>query len=107
MELALKLDDLGEEQRQIAETIGMDAYLSLTKVFGGTTIYVAKANEILRRNERDRRIREEFNGYNYAQLALKYGLTEVWIRNIVSEKAEAIRKKPVDGQMNISDFFRD
>lgn len=103
--MELTIDDLREEQKQIAETIGVDAYLQLSKVFGGTTIYIAKADEIVKRNERDQRIREEFDGSNYSQLAVKYGLTEVWIRNIVYDKAMEIKKKPIDGQMNILDFL--
>lgn len=103
--MELKVEDLREEQRQIAETIGIEPYLELSRKYGGTSIYVAKAEEIQSRQERDRRIREEFDGSNYSQLALKYGLTEVWIRNIVYEKAEQIRKKPIDGQMNLTDFL--
>lgn len=104
--MALQLADLKDEQRQIAETIGLDAYQELSKVFGGTTIYIAKADDIANRMDRDRRIREEFDGSNYSQLAIKYGLTEVWIRNIVYEKAEEIRKKPLDGQMKLDDFLK-
>ncbi len=103
--MALMLDDLREEQKQIAEVIGVDAYLELTRAFGGTSIYIAKAEEIVKRADRDRQIREEFNGNNYSQLALKYGLTEVWIRNIVYDKAAEIKRRPLEGQMNLSDFF--
>lgn len=103
--MALELEALREEQRQIAEVIGVENYLKLTREFGGTTIYIAKAEEIVKRNERDEKIREEFDGSNYAQLAVRYGLTEVWVRNIVSEKAEEIRRRPIDGQMNLSDFI--
>lgn len=99
--MELKINDLRDEQRQIAEVIGLEAYLELSRKFGGTTIYVAKAEEIKRRIDRDTQIREEFNGNNYTQLAVKYGLTEVWIRNIVYEKAMEIRKKPIDGQMTL------
>lgn len=101
--MTLKLTDLKEEQRQIAEIIGLEAYLKLSRAFGGTTIYIAKAEEIVKRAERDQKIREEFDGSNYAQLAVKYGLTEVWIRNIVYDKAMEIRKKPIDGQMSFFD----
>lgn len=104
--MALELDDLREEQKQIAAVIGVDNYLKLTRQFGGTNIYIAKAEEIVKRNERDENIKKEFNGSNYAQLAVKYGLTEVWIRNIVSEKAAEIRRRPIDGQMNLSDFMQ-
>ena len=103
--MGLQLEDLRDEQKQIAETIGIDAYIELSRKFGGTMIYIAKAEEIQRRLSRDEQIRKEFNGRNYAQLAVKYGLTEVWIRNIVYDKAEEIRKKPIDGQMNLSDYI--
>lgn len=103
--MELTLDNLKEEQRQIAEIIGVDAYLKLTRVFGGTAIYIAKAEEIVKRADRDKQIREEFDGSNYAQLAVKYGLTEVWIRNIVYDKAQEIKKKPIDGQISMDDFL--
>ena len=104
-QMALVLDNFKEEQRRIAEIVGLEAYLELTRTFGGTNIYIAKAEEIVKRADRDRKIREEFDGSNYSQLALKYGLTEVWIRNIVHDKAIEIKKKPIDGQMELSDFL--
>lgn len=99
----LELTELSEEQRQIAEAIGMESYIKLSESFGGTNIYVAKANEIVLRKERDERIRKEFNGYNHTELALKYGLTEKWIRNIVSAIEQEIRAKPLSGQLTIVD----
>lgn len=101
----LKIEDLSEEQREIAELVGMEGYIRLSKVYGGTTVYIAKAEEVARRSDRDERIREEFNGTNYSELAIKYRLSEMWVRNIVSEKAEEIRNAPFKGQMNIMDFL--
>lgn len=101
----LQIEDLRDEQKQIAEIIGVDAYVDLTKAFGGTSIYIAKAEELVKRKSRDEQIRDEFNGNNYAQLALKYGLSEVWIRNIVLDKAKEIKAKPIDGQMTLADFL--
>lgn len=101
----LKIEELREEQQQIAEVIGVEAYLMLTKRFGGTSIYIAKAEEILQRKSRDEKIRSEFNGSNYSQLATKYGLTEVWIRTIVYDKSEEIKRKPIEGQMSLNDYL--
>lgn len=103
--MELNIEELREEQKQIAEAIGVEAYLSLTKKFGGTSIYIAKAEEILQRKNRDAKIMEEFNGYNYSQLAMKFGLTEMWIRNIVCDKADEIKKKPIEGQMNLDNYL--
>lgn len=103
--MELTIEELREEQKQIAEVIGVESYLALTKRFGGTSIYIAKAEEILLRKNRDELIRNEFTGSNYSQLAGKYGLTEVWIRNIVYDKAVEIKAKPIDGQLNLKDFM--
>ena len=61
--------------------------------------------ESLEKTVRDELIKEEFDGSNYKELALKYGLTETWIRNIVLDKAKEIKARPIDGQMNLTDFL--
>ena len=55
---------------------------------------------------RDEMIKEEFDGGNYRELALKFGLTETWIRNIVLDKTKEIKARPIDGQMNLTDFLK-
>lgn len=101
----IELDDLRDEQRGIAQAIGIEAYLTLSRTYGGMTIYIAKAEDIMERKRRDERIREEYDGTNITRLARKYGLTETWIRNIVSEKAKEIKASPIPGQMNLMEFI--
>ena len=38
----LKLDDLTGDQRELAETIGIDAYIKLVDAYGGSNIYIQK-----------------------------------------------------------------
>lgn len=97
------IESLDEDQKKIAELVGMEAFRRLVRAFNGTLIYIPKI-ESLEKTARDGRIREEFDGGNYKELALKYGLTETWIRNIVSDKAKEIRARPLDGQMSIYDI---
>lgn len=101
----VQLDNLEEEQKALAELIGMDAFRSLVRAFNGTSIYIPKI-ESLEKTVRDQLIKEEFDGGNYRELALKYGLTETWIRNIVLEKAREIKARPIDGQMTMEDFLK-
>ena len=101
----IQLDNLEEEQKALAELIGMDAFRSLVRAFNGTSIYIPKI-ESLEKTVRDQLIKEEFDGGNYRKLALKYGLTETWIRNIVLEKAREIKARPIDGQMTMEDFLK-
>ena len=92
----LMLDDIEEPYKTIAEKIGVENLVKLTKQFGGMSIYIPKPDTLLRRSKYTQ-IKKEFNGYNHAQLARKYNLSEKWIRNICSEGYPK-------GQMTIYDF---
>ena len=85
----VQMENLDEEQKVLAELIGLEAFKSLVRAFNGTSIYIPKI-ESLEKTVRDELIKEEFDGSNYKELALKYGLTETWIRNIVLDKAKAM-----------------
>lgn len=101
----VQLENLDEEQKILAELIGLDGFKNLVRAFNGTSIYVPKI-ESLEKAVRDELIKEEFDGGNYRELALKYGLTETWIRNIVLDKAKEIKARPIDGQMSVEDFLK-
>jgi Mor family transcriptional regulator len=70
--------------REIAESIGIENLIKLTKIVGGATIYLPKPESLVR-PVRDARIREEFNGYNHLELAKKYEVTDRWIRELCGE----------------------
>ncbi len=94
----LKMSDLPDDQREIALLIGINNYKKLIEKYGGLAIYIPKSDgfEMAYRNIQ---IRDEFNGFNYRELAKKYELSEVRIRCIVNDMVTAIRNKPMDGQM--------
>ena len=94
----VRLEDLDQEQQEVAELIGLENYKKLMAEYGGVSIYIPKADR-LERLERNDKIRAEFTGYNFRDLAVKYGLTEVSIRSIVADKVKQIRSSPLDGQM--------
>lgn len=98
MKLEIRLDDLTDEQRTMAECIGLDAYGKLVERYGGQAIYIPKADSIVR-SLRDERIRSEFNGYNYKFLCNKYNLSERTIRAITAEKNNEMKNAPLEGQI--------
>ena len=80
----LKMEDIADEQqRSLAELIGIENYKKLVEVYGGSSIYIYKRDGFLRQL-RDKNIKAEFKG-DYRELARKYNLSEVAIRNIVGE----------------------
>lgn len=81
----LPYEYLDEEQRELADCLGMEAYKRLVSTYAGLQINVRVPERVTMRF-RDSKIRSEFNGYNYTELALKYGLCKNQIRNIVSSE---------------------
>lgn len=82
--------------REIAEEIGMDNLLKLAALVGGSTLYLPQRNRILR-PLRDRKIREEYNGYNAVALARKYDVTQRWVRQITDRNTTDSTHIPCGG----------
>lgn len=96
----LTMDDLNEDQREVAELVGLEQYKALIAVFGGVNIYIPKPDSFVR-SARDERIRDEYDGYNVKALALKYDLSEAQVRNILANIIKELRAKPNDGQTSL------
>ncbi len=99
----IRIDDLDLEQKQLAELIGLDKYKKLLQTYGGMSIYIPKPDSFAA-TLRNEQIKHEFNGGNYKELSRKFGLTEVWVRNIVADKARELKISPVEGQITLFDF---
>lgn len=78
----ITIEDVPCQYHDMINAIGLEAFLSLMQSHGGTYYYIPKADQVLRK-VRDDKIKTEFRGGNYKQLAIKYGLTEITIRRIV------------------------
>lgn len=81
----LTIDDVPENLKSVACTIGIDAFRSLIKCAGGTSIYLP-SERCITKPVRDRVIRESFCG-DYRELAKRFGISEVRVRRIVGEKS--------------------
>ncbi|SHH41947.1 Mor transcription activator family protein [Tepidibacter thalassicus] len=84
MKNTLKLEDIPVSYRDIADTVGVDSFIKLCKRFGGTNMYVPTPRSVFK-PIRDANIKKEFNGSNYRELSLKYGICETQIRKILSK----------------------
>ena len=101
----LQIDDLQGENRELAECIGMEAFIKLVDVYGGTgRLYIPNPDTLLI-PVRDKKICEQFNGGNIYELARKWSLTDAYIRNIVKDKLAEIRRTPPAGQLSLDEFI--
>ncbi|MBR6242117.1 MAG: DNA-binding protein [Ruminococcus sp.] len=92
------ISQLREDQRELAELIGLEAYKKLVKNYAGSLLYIQKIDSVLR-DLRDSEIREKFDGSNYRELAREYDLAEATVRDIVADKKKQLAARPLEGQM--------
>ena len=81
----LTIDDVPENLKSVAYAIGIDAFRSLIKCAGGTSVYLP-SERCITKPVRDRVIRESFCG-DYKEMARRFGISEVRVRTIVGEKS--------------------
>lgn len=82
----LSIEDLNEEQRELADMLGgWEIYKNFIRNFGGSNVY-AVLPETLTVEVRNKHIKAEFNGKNYLQLGRKYHLSDRQIRKIIDKK---------------------
>lgn len=60
--------------QDLVNKMGLESFLSLAQIAGGTTMYVPKLDNFIRQ-VRDEKIKKEFNGYNQNAIALKYNIS--------------------------------
>ena len=98
----LTLDDLDADQRQLAECVGLEAYIKLLKNYAGSNVYIRMPDKITL-GLRNEEIRKKFNGNNYRQLSAAYNLSEVTIRQIVAPVRVVVKAAPLPGQTSLFD----
>ncbi len=94
--------DINNEFKELIDTIGNEKVQKIVDIFYGKIIYFPKIKETCKQKIKNR-IVEEFNGYNYTQLAKKYGYTERYIRKII--KYNFKDDKVLNEQLNIFDYL--
>lgn len=98
----VSLDQLRDDQKELAEIIGLEAYKNLIKHYGGNQLYIQQVDSVLK-DVRDRELNEKFDGTNYRKLSQEYGISEMTIRDIVAPKRKQLKLAPMEGQMSFED----
>jgi len=83
-DIDINMEEIGERYKDIVNKIGIENFIYLTKEAGGGNCYVPKMDSFLK-NTRNRKIAEEYNGYNVKQLSKKYNLSARWVREIIKK----------------------
>ena len=81
--MKLKLSDLTPQFENIALELGIEKAKLLFREFGGTSVYFP-TEKMIYKDARDREIISEFNGFNHKELAVKYDMSESYVRSIIN-----------------------
>lgn len=81
-EKCIGLEDIPSSYRDIANIVGVDSFIEICKLFGGSSMYFPTARTILK-PVRDKNIKNEFDGSNIRELSLRYGICETQIKKIL------------------------
>ena len=87
----------------MAEVIGLENYLELTRYFGGENPYIPKFDELVK-DPRNRELRSKYNGYNVRELSREYHLSERYIRILTADLRKRQQARPPDGQLHLGGF---
>ncbi len=71
----------------LAHEAAIEAAEALINNWKGSHIYIpgSKYLDSFKNSARDKEIMHQFNGKNYDELAIKFGLSHVWIRKIIKK----------------------
>ena len=82
--MELQINDLPSQFENIALALGIDQVILLFKEFGGTSVYFPTEKMIFK-EARDREIVSSYNGFNHKELAVKYNMSESYVRSIINK----------------------
>ncbi len=79
----IKVEDVPSRYDDIIDAIGIDSFLGLVQLYGGSVLYFPTVNSLVK-SYRNRVIREDFRS-NFNETARKYGLSRSQVYNIINE----------------------
>lgn len=94
-------DDKDSTMSLLVEILGLEITKKVVEIFGGDSVYIPKAESVIRMG-RDRRIYIEHkeNGISYQELASRYNLTTRHVRAIINNQ-ELFRKIIKEQQLDL------
>lgn len=79
----IRIDDIPYELHSMVEVVGIKNFEELSRLYGGTTVYIPVHRKIIL-GPRNREIVRAYNGKNIDILRKKYCLTRQQIKRILS-----------------------
>ena len=82
----VEIKDIPESMVNMVDIGGILKILEITKIYGGTSVYIPLYKSIIR-PARDRDIIKKYNGFNEKELAKMYNISVYNIKRIIQNKS--------------------
>lgn len=82
----IRMEDIPYDLHAMVEVVGMEKFEEISKLYGGTAIYIPVYKRIII-GGRNREILRTYNGKNINELRLKYGISNQQIRRIIENNS--------------------
>ena len=79
------IEDIPYNLHAIVEIIGMERFLEVSKLYGGSSIYIPVYNKIIM-GDRNRRIIRDYNGKNLDRLRVRYSLSKEQVKYVLKKE---------------------
>lgn len=83
--MEILIESLHEDLHNMVDIVGIDNFIKIVKIYGGSAIYIPTYKTILIQ-ERNKNIIKEYDGSNINYLRKKYNLTNSQIRKLLKKK---------------------
>lgn len=104
----LKVDDLEDKYKEIADIVGFENLIKLVENYAGNSVYIPQKYELYR-HEMYKAILDEYDGTNIKRLATDYGISEKTVYNILRDhlfkKKKSSGKGQLEGQISLLDLI--
>ena len=84
--MEVEIKDIPESMINMVDIVGIRKFLEITKIYGGTSVYIPLYKSIIR-PARNREIIKKYNGFNEKELAKMYNITVHNIKKIIQDKS--------------------
>lgn len=81
--MKIEISDIPENLHNMLDIVGEDAFVEISKLYGGDVVYVPTYKSIIRAS-RNREIVRKFDGFNASKLAREYGISLNHLKRILS-----------------------
>lgn len=79
------MDDIPDTLHAMIDVIGMEKFLEVSKLYGGSNVYIPVPSKVVMGN-RNREIAREYNGKNIDNLRLRYGISTQHLKRLLRQE---------------------